>query len=99
MVNPRSETDETLDNAATPRPQAEGGQPDGADDDRALLQKERDELKDQLLRSRAEFANYQRRAKQQAETDRVYAVGNLARDLLDPIDNLERAAQALRSTS
>ena len=55
----------------------------------AQLKKERDEFRDQALRARAEFANYQKRAKQQADADRVYAVGSLARDLLDPLDNLE----------
>ena len=57
----------------------------------AQLKKERDELRDQALRVRAEFANYQKRSKQQADADRVYAVGSLARDLLDPLDNFERA--------
>ena len=47
---------------------------------------------------RAEFANYQKRAKQQADADRVYAVGSLAHDLLDPLDNLERAIDALRAS-
>src|SRR4051812_23363804 len=65
----------------------------------APLQRERDDLKDQLLRARAEFANYQKRARQQAESDRVYAIGDLARDLLDALDNLERAAGALRSSA
>ena len=51
------------------------------------------------LRARAEFANYQKRAKQQADADRAYAVGSLARDLLDPIDNLERAIDALRASA
>ncbi len=48
---------------------------------------------------RAEFANYQKRAKQQADADRAYAIGSLARDLLDTIDNLERAIDALRSSA
>jgi molecular chaperone GrpE len=61
-----------------------------------LLKQERDELRDQALRARAEFANYQKRAKQQADADRVYAVGSLAKDLLDPLDNLDRAIEALR---
>ena len=52
------------------------------------LRKERDEFREQALRARAEFANYQKRAKQQADTDRAYAVGSLARDLLDSLDNL-----------
>jgi molecular chaperone GrpE len=63
------------------------------------LQQERDECRDQLLRARAEFVNYQKRAKQQADADRAYAIGSLARDLLDTIDNLERAIDALRSSA
>jgi molecular chaperone GrpE len=98
MVNPKPEIDDLFDPSAQSSPQPDGNASQGGDD-LALLQRERDELKDQLLRSRAEFANYQRRAKQQADSERVYAVGNLARDLLDPIDNLERAAQALRNSS
>jgi molecular chaperone GrpE len=62
----------------------------------AQLKQERDDFRDQLLRSRAEFANYQKRAKQQADADRLYAVGSLARDLLETIDNLDRAIDALR---
>jgi molecular chaperone GrpE len=64
----------------------------------AQLKKERDELRDQALRVRAEFANYQKRSKQQADADRIYAVGSLARDLLDPLDNFERANDALRAS-
>src|SRR5262245_61895399 len=62
------------------------------------LKRERDEYRDQALRSRAEFANYQKRAKQQADSDRLYAVGSLAHDLLDPLDNLGRAIEVLRSS-
>jgi molecular chaperone GrpE len=62
----------------------------------AQLKQERDEFRDQALRSRADFANYQKRTKQQAEVDRLYAVSSLARDLLDSIDNLDRAIEALR---
>ena len=75
------------------------GNPTVGNQDLIMLQQERDELRDQLLRSRAEFANYQKRAKQQAESDRTYAIGNLARDLLEAIDNLERATEALRSSA
>ena len=64
----------------------------------AQLQKQRDEYLDQLQRSRAEFANYQKRSKAQADADRTYAVGSLARDLLDGLDNLERATEALRAS-
>jgi len=62
------------------------------------LRRERDEYRDQALRSRADFANYQKRAKQQADTDRAYAVGSLAQDLLEPLDNLARAIDHLRDS-
>ena len=83
-------------------PQPTEGQPTNgetmsASEQIALLKQERDELRDQALRARAEFANYQKRAKQQADADRVYAVGSLAKDLLDPLDNLDRAIEALRA--
>lgn len=64
----------------------------------AQLKKERDEFREQALRARADFANYQKRSKQQADADRVYAVGSLAKDLLDPLDNLGRAIEHLRDS-
>ncbi len=64
----------------------------------AQLKQERDEFREQALRSRAEFANYQKRAKQQADSDRIYSIASLARDLLEPFDNLERAIEALRAS-
>jgi molecular chaperone GrpE len=67
-------------------------------DEIAQLKLERDDYRDQVLRSRAEFANYQKRAKEQGYAERAYAVGTLARDLLDSIDNLGRAIDALRAT-
>lgn len=64
----------------------------------AQLKKERDDYREQALRCRADFANYQKRSKQQADADRVYAVGSLAKDLLDPLDNLARAIDHLRAS-
>ena len=68
-------------------------------DELAQAQRQRDEYFEQLQRSRAEFANFQKRVKSQADSDRVYAVGNLVKDLLDGFDNLERAAEALRTSA
>jgi molecular chaperone GrpE len=79
--------------------QSKNGETAVAADLTAQLKQERDECRDQLLRARAEFVNYQKRAKQQADADRAYAIGSLARDLLDTIDNLERAIDALRSSA
>lgn len=68
-------------------------------DEIAQLQKQRDDYFDQLQRSRAEFVNYQKRMRSQADSDRLYAVTSLARDLLDGLDNLDRATDALRASS
>jgi molecular chaperone GrpE len=63
----------------------------------AQVQKERDEYLDQLQRSRAEFANYQKRARAQADADRLYAIGPLAVDIVNELDNFERAIDAARA--
>ena len=81
--------DHAPDGAATPVPPG---------DELARALKERDDYLDQLQRTRAEFVNFQRRSKTQADADRAYAVGSLVRDLLDGLDNLERAADALRAS-
>ncbi|SIO59398.1 molecular chaperone GrpE [Singulisphaera sp. GP187] len=70
-----------------------------ATEDLGQVQRQRDEYFDQLQRTRAEFMNFQKRSKTQADSDRIYAVGSLARDLLDGIDNLERAGVALKATA
>ncbi len=68
-------------------------------DELSQVQSQRDEYFEQLQRSRADFANYQKRSRSQADADRQYAIGSLARDLLDGFDNLERATQALRASA
>jgi molecular chaperone GrpE len=92
-----SGTDQNPGRRPTEDRQPTHGETMSASEQIALLKQERDELRDQALRARAEFANYQKRAKQQADADRVYAVGSLAKDLLDPLDNLDRAIEALRA--
>jgi molecular chaperone GrpE len=73
--------------------------PLNANDELTQTQKQRDDYFEQLQRNRAEFANFQKRARAQAEADRLYAVGSLARDLLDGLDNLERGAESLKATA
>ena len=58
------------------------------------LRKERDDLRDQLLRRRADFENYRKRVerdRQQAGTD---AVAGLLKALVPTLDNLDRALAA-----
>lgn len=52
---------------------------------------ERDALRDQLLRARAEFDNYRKRVLRDGEQMRKMAAESLIRDLLPAVDDLERA--------
>ena len=70
--------------------------PATAPDDLAQVTKQRDEYYDQLQRTRAEFANYQKRAKIQADTDRVYLAVPIALDILNVLDNYDRAIESAR---
>ncbi len=70
----------------------------GAAEDPAQVSRQRDEYRDQLQRCMADFINYQKRARAQAEIDRQFAVASLAEDLLTIIDNFERALDAARNT-
>ncbi len=56
-----------------------------------LLTKENEELKDQLLRARAEFDNYRKRVARDADRNRKMAAESLMRDLLPIVDNIALA--------
>lgn len=58
------------------------------------LTEERDALSDSLLRLRAEFDNYRKRACRDMEDARECSQGDLLADLLPVLDNLERALDA-----
>jgi molecular chaperone GrpE len=66
-----------------------------ADDENELnledLVKERDELKDKLMRSLAESENIRKRALKDRQDSEVYAVSKISRDILSVYDNLQRA--------
>jgi molecular chaperone GrpE len=55
---------------------------------------ERDELRDQLLRTRAEMDNMRKRMNRERDEDRNYAALPFVRDLLPCLDNLHRAIAA-----
>jgi molecular chaperone GrpE len=61
----------------------------------AALEKERDELKDNMLRALAETDNVRKRGNRQIEEARLYAVEKFARDLLNVSDNLTRALDSV----
>jgi len=65
----------------------------------AALEKERDALKDNLLRALAETDNVRKRANRQIEEARLYAVEKFSRDLLNVADNLNRAIESVPADS
>lgn len=82
-------TEPEVDVAEPDPPAAEDPAPD-PQDQVALLTAERDALRDQLLRARAEFDNYRKRVSREMEQLRKTAAESLIRDLLPVVDNLER---------
>ena len=66
-----------------------------ADDENDLnledLVKERDELKDKLMRSLAESENVRKRALKDRQDAEIYAVSKMSREILSVYDNLQRA--------
>lgn len=64
------------------------------DEGGTALQRERDELRDQLLRRRAEFENYKRRVERDRQLAGFEAVADLLKAMIPTLDHLELALQA-----
>jgi len=60
----------------------------------AELEQQLREANDRALRSHAELENYRKRSQRELAEERRYAVVPLVRDLLNVVDNLERAIEA-----
>ncbi len=75
----------------TAAPETQAPAPEPAPDPIALLEGEKAELKDKLLRALAEMENLRRRVEKDLADARAYAVTRFARDMLDVADNLNRA--------
>lgn len=65
----------------------------------ALVEAERDDLKDKLLRTLAEMENLRRRTEREISDAKAYAVTSFARDLLGSADNLRRALESVPETA
>ena len=63
------------------------------------LTAERDEMKDRMLRIAAEFENWKRRARKEQDDAEAKAREGVLRDMLDVIDNLERAVGAFEGNA
>jgi molecular chaperone GrpE len=86
--------DEAADAAVGAPADAAAGEPDAADDARRELARERDDYKDKWLRAHAELDNVRKRARREIAEAQTFAVADVLRDLLDVLDNFERAAGA-----
>jgi molecular chaperone GrpE len=81
-------------NAATP-PGPEHELPPASPEDRAAaLAVERDEMRDRMLRVAAEFENWKKRARKEQTDAIASARESVLRDMLEIVDNLERASGA-----
>jgi len=70
--------------------------PEGAAEagDAETLQREREELRDRLLRTAAEFDNYRKRVERERRELAEFAAADLIRDILPIIDDFDRALAA-----
>ena len=74
-------------------------QADAASSEISALKAERDKLRDQLLRTAADFDNFRKRAKRDLDDARLRGKDDLIRELLPVFDNLERAVQSAGGAS
>lgn len=75
---------DALNGAASPEP-----------DRVSLLEAEKADLKERLLRTLADMENLRRRTEREVADARTYAVTNFARDMLTVADNVRRALEAV----
>jgi molecular chaperone GrpE len=60
----------------------------------ALLQAERDDMKDRMLRIAADFENWKKRSRKEQSDGEARVREGILKDMLDVVDNLERATAA-----
>jgi molecular chaperone GrpE len=77
----------------------EAPQATGPEAELAKLREERDKIKDQLLRTAADFDNYRKRTLKDLAEEKKRAKEEVVREFLPVIDNLERAVSAATSAS
>ena len=63
--------------------------------DLKVVHAQKDEMRDQLLRSVAEMENLRKRTRKEVADAREFAISSFARDLLSVSDNLRRAVEAV----
>jgi molecular chaperone GrpE len=74
-----------------------GATPEAAESAADKVTAERDQLRDQLLRTAADFDNYRKRTRKEIEEARTRGREDAVKDVLPVFDNLERAVTAAAS--
>jgi molecular chaperone GrpE len=85
-VAPQAEPANDAAPEAAPTPEA---------DPIAVLEAEKADLKDKMLRLMADMENLRRRTEREIADARTYAVANFARDMLNVADNVRRAIESV----
>ncbi len=86
------DTSETDDDVVFPEEEA---QESGEMDELEAARKERDRMREQLLRVAADFDNFRKRSRKEVEEVRRRSIEDTLREVLPIVDNLERAADAM----
>jgi molecular chaperone GrpE len=101
LTGPEDDRDPERDPEAEGRPESRGAEPTGLvatelspAEELEGLKRERDELKDQVLRRRAEFENFRKRVERDRQQAARDAESALVQRLIPSLDNLERALEA-----
>jgi molecular chaperone GrpE len=93
--NQHREPDEAGVEASGPDEEVSGSPdgPDPSEQDLETLRREAEENRDKLLRLAAEFENYKKRMERERDITLKYAGENILRELLNTLDNLDRALE------
>ncbi|MDX2021434.1 MAG: nucleotide exchange factor GrpE [Deltaproteobacteria bacterium] len=74
--------------------------PDVSPEDRiATLEQEKNDLRERMLRVAAEFENWKKRARKDQDDAQFRAKEQVLKDVLEVVDNLERALSSMTETS
>ena len=73
--------------------EASSGSPEGGSEDTASVDTQLDELREAVLRAKAEAQNIQRRAERDVENAHKYAVERFVKELLPVLDSMDRALE------
>ncbi|MCB8821870.1 nucleotide exchange factor GrpE [Microvirga rosea] len=93
-MKPQDTENQTTTPQAEPTAEAANdAAPQGTPDPVAVLEAEKAELKDKMLRLMADMENLRRRTEREIADARAYAVTSFARDMLNVADNIRRAIE------